>query len=75
MESMPLYTSTRGGAAAVTWEEAIVSGYAPDGGLYVPAEVPQVGLAAVAVEQSFVCLWLSCEFLIREVLGSNLGAE
>ncbi|MCL4721756.1 MAG: threonine synthase [Gammaproteobacteria bacterium] len=35
------YLSTRGGAAVVI-EEAIMSGTAPDGGLYVPASLPLV---------------------------------
>lgn len=51
-----VYTSTRGGAAGVSWEEAIVSGYAPDGGLYVPAEIPQVSVETLAqwADLSFV---------------------
>jgi threonine synthase len=39
-----LYASTRGGCPSVGWEEAISSGYAPDGGLYVPVHVPRVSL-------------------------------
>ena len=39
-----LYTSTRGGAPAVSSARAIVDGLAPDGGLYVmaPDEIPQL---------------------------------
>lgn len=38
------YVSTRGGAA-VTLEDAIMSGTAPDGGLYVPAQLPVIDVA------------------------------
>ena len=38
-----LYVSTRGGEA-VTGARAIVKGIAPDGGLYVPCELPHVGM-------------------------------
>ena len=34
------YRSTRGGAPLASAAEAIVRGIAPDGGLYVPCEVP-----------------------------------
>lgn len=37
------YTSTRCGDVITTFEEAICSGYAPDGGLFVPATVPVFG--------------------------------
>ena len=36
------YTSTRDSSISVTFEEALCSGYAPDGGLYVPASLPKV---------------------------------
>ena len=36
------YTSTRDVSVSVTFEEALFSGYAPDGGLYVPAFLPCV---------------------------------
>ncbi len=35
------YISTRGGAAPVTFEDVLLAGLAPDGGLYVPAEWPR----------------------------------
>ena len=34
------YLSTRGGAERLTFEEAVLQGLAPNGGLYVPAEIP-----------------------------------
>ena len=36
-----LYTSTRGGAEAVSFRSALLAGLAPDGGLYVPETWPQ----------------------------------
>jgi threonine synthase len=42
------YTSSRGGAPGATLTEAIRQGLAPDGGLYVPARLPEVDVAAVA---------------------------
>ncbi|KAL4399381.1 threonine synthase [Malassezia pachydermatis] len=36
------YLSTRGGAERLTFEEAVLRGLAPNGGLYVPAEMPQL---------------------------------
>ena len=34
------YVSTRGGAPPVSFREALLAGLAPDGGLYVPANIP-----------------------------------
>lgn len=36
---MPVYASTRGGAPSIRAAEAILTGIAPDGGLYVPEEL------------------------------------
>ncbi len=41
------YISTRGEAPAVSAAVAIRQGLAPDGGLYVPANIPQVSLAQI----------------------------
>ncbi|GAA5082038.1 threonine synthase [Lysobacter panacisoli] len=40
------FTSTRGGTPATGIDDALVAGLAPDGGLYVPAHVPQLDLTA-----------------------------
>ena len=42
------YLSSRGGVPPVTLSEAIRQGLAPDGGLYVPTQLPAVDVAAVA---------------------------
>lgn len=41
---MLTYTSTRGGGEAVTAAQAILSGMAPDGGLYMPERIPVLAL-------------------------------
>ena len=38
----PRYRSTRGGVAAVSFQEALLQGLAPDGGLFVPDRIPDV---------------------------------
>ncbi|HEX7071310.1 MAG TPA: threonine synthase [Rhodothermales bacterium] len=39
MSSSPRYVSTRGAGAPVSFEDALLKGLAPDGGLYVPEEI------------------------------------
>jgi len=38
------YLSTRGGAAPKRFTEILLEGLAGDGGLYVPAQLPQIPL-------------------------------
>jgi threonine synthase len=40
-----LYRSTKGDGKAVNFEQAILAGYAPDGGLYVPESLPQINVS------------------------------
>ncbi|MEC9312752.1 MAG: threonine synthase, partial [Pseudomonadota bacterium] len=42
------YISTRGQAPELTFEEAMLTGLARDGGLYVPAEIPQMSHDEIA---------------------------
>lgn len=42
------YISTRGGAPAVSFTDALLAGLAPDGGLYVPQTWPQLSPAEIA---------------------------
>ena len=63
----PAYRSTRGGAP-VRFEEALLRGLAPDGGLYLPETVPKVDFRAAFEEPSF-------EGLAFEVLRTWLRAE
>ena len=38
------FISNKGGGSSVDIETAILNGYAPDGGLYVPEELPQISV-------------------------------
>jgi threonine synthase len=38
------YRSTRGGVSGVSFQEALLSGFAPDGGLFVPDSLPSFSL-------------------------------
>ena len=42
------YISTRGGAPALAFDDVLLSGLAPDGGLYVPEEWPRFSAADIA---------------------------
>ena len=42
------YISTRGQAPALSFEEVVLTGLAPDGGLYVPETYPQMSKQAIA---------------------------
>jgi len=42
------YVSTRGQAPTLSFEEAMLTGLARDGGLYVPAEIPQMSAGDIA---------------------------
>ena len=41
------YISTRGGAQALAFDDAVLAGLAPDGGLYLPATWPVLDLATL----------------------------
>lgn len=41
------YISTRGAAPALTFKDVLLTGLASDGGLYVPAQVPQISTAQI----------------------------
>eukprot|EP00041_Stephanoeca_diplocostata_P004081 m.40669 g.40669 ORF g.40669 m.40669 type:complete len:517 (-) comp14847_c0_seq1:469-2019(-) len=54
----------------VSWEEAICAGYAPDGGLFVPATIPEVS-------QATLMQWSGLPFpdLCTEVMSLFIGDE
>lgn len=64
------YTSTRGMAPRVNFEGALFSGYAPDGGLYVPEELPQL-------DRETLRRWstLSYRSLVKELCALFIGLE
>ena len=45
---MMQFVSNRGGGQPVDFETAILAGFAPDGGLYVPTELPKISVATLA---------------------------
>lgn len=65
------YTSTRDASKFYTFEEALLAGYAPDGGLFVPETLPQVDFATLHGEWSK----LSFVDLATQVLLPFLGSE
>ena len=66
---MQRYKSSRGGTTqdSCSFEDALFSGYAPDGGLFVPASLPSIGR-----EKGQYSLWLNMTFpeLAYDVLVS-----
>jgi threonine synthase len=48
--SSPRFVSTRDAASSATFEEALLRGLAPDGGLYVPREWPRLDSVALAAQ-------------------------
>ena len=47
------YISTRGQAPELTFEEAMLTGLARDGGLYLPAEIPVMSQEEIAALAGF----------------------
>lgn len=77
------YRSTRGGVEGATFEEALFSGYAPDGGLYVPERLPEIPEELLSqwkktppsypqVVFEIVKLFVSEEELPRDVLEKSI---
>ncbi|CAK9075424.1 unnamed protein product [Durusdinium trenchii] len=64
------YCSTRGGDAGVTFSDALARGYAADGGLYVPEELPKISPETLSV-------WSKLDFpsLALELLKLFVGDE
>ncbi|XP_028618183.1 threonine synthase-like 2 isoform X1 [Grammomys surdaster] len=64
------YTSTRGMAPRVNFKGALFSGYAPDGGLYMPEELPKL-------DKETLRHWstLSYRSLVKELCALFIGPE
>jgi threonine synthase len=58
------YYSTRGGASAVGFREAALGGLAPDGGLYVPEEIPRYRQAVRSSLGAMSYPDLACETIL-----------
>lgn len=59
------YISTRGGGAGSTFEEVVLQGLAPDGGLFVPQSIPKVTDEELKSWQNYSFQQLSFEVLSR----------
>lgn len=62
------YISTRGSAPVLNFEEAMLTGLARDGGLYVPETIPQLGLSDIAAFEG-----LSYEAIAYRVMRPFVG--
>jgi threonine synthase len=67
------FRSTRGGAGQVRIEQAIMSGTAPDGGLYVPVQLPELSCSAFDGATRFA--EIAQRLLSPFVAGSTLGPQ
>lgn len=74
------YISTRGMAPRVDFEGALFSGYAPDGGLFVPEEIPQLStktlrqwsmLSYPGLVKELCTLFIGPELIPRDVLNGE----
>lgn len=64
------YVSTRGMAPRVDFEGALFSGYAPDGGLFMPEELPQLHIQTLRQWSA-----LSYPSLVKELCTLFIGPE
>ncbi len=64
------YVSTRGGSSPQSFEQVLLTGLAPDGGLYVPAELPQFSAEDIASWKD-----LSYPELALKVIAPFIGDE
>lgn len=64
------YISTRGGGNPQTFEQVLLTGLAPDGGLYVPAELPHYSIQEIASWKD-----LSYPELALKVIAPFIGDE
>ena len=69
------FVSNKGGGIPVDIETAILAGYAPDGGLYVPEELPQVTQEQLAEWKDLSYKELAFEILSLFIDRSILSAE
>ncbi len=74
---MALY-STRNRALRATWREGVLSGIAPDGGLYLPEQIPNFSLEKIAALRGYTFVELATHlaqaFIGSEVPGAMLEA-
>uniref|UniRef100_UPI00398E759F threonine synthase-like 2 n=1 Tax=Pristiophorus japonicus TaxID=55135 RepID=UPI00398E759F len=64
------YQSTRGGLAGVSFEQVLLSGYAPDCGLFMPEEIPSLDLATLQTWSGY-----SYPELVEEICSLFISRE
>jgi len=64
------YISTRGGGTPQTFEQVLLTGLAPDGGLYVPTELPHFSVEEIASWKN-----LSYPELVLKIVSPFIGDE
>ena len=64
------YLSTRGGIRGATFEEALFSGYASDGGIYLPEDIPKVPKETLKKWST-----LSYPELVRQIMPMFISEE
>ncbi|KAM4810302.1 threonine synthase-like 2 [Rhinophrynus dorsalis] len=64
------YTSTRGGVTGVDFEGVLFAGFAPDGGLFMPEEIPKLDVGTLQ-------LWSSLSYteLVKEICSLFIPPE
>lgn len=65
------YISTRGGGEPQTFEQVLLTGLAPDGGLYVPTELPQINTEQMADWKNLSYVDLAVE-VVTPFVGDEL---
>ena len=77
------YVSTRGGCSSVSFQDAILTGLAPDGGLYVPQSLPSIsksqlkswaGLSYPSMAEKVLRLFIDEEEISTEDLSGKYTA-
>ena len=63
------YISTRGGGGAKNFEDVVLTGLAPDGGLFVPEQLPQFSLEEIASWQGLCYQQLAFNIMAPFVAG------
>lgn len=68
------YISTRGGGVAQTFEQVLLTGLAPDGGLYVPADLPHFSQEEIASWKDLSYPELALK-IVSPFVGDEIPAE
>ena len=69
------YISTRGGSEPQNFEQVLLTGLAPDGGLYVPADLPKISKEQMQVWQSLEYADLALAIVVPFIDGAIPEAE